>query len=94
MACIEIRTLMEVENHHDSLPRLDILKAFTVSFVDDKRSLHIGDGPMPGNPFSIGVHETYRFHFNAQFYFLHWLLPNSLASSAIVVRFKEQPLVV
>jgi hypothetical protein len=63
-------TLMEVENDNDSLPRFDILEPFEVSCVDDKRSLHIGDGPMPGNIFGIGVHETYGYHFDEQFHFL------------------------
>ena len=83
MTCIEIGTLMEVENNNNSLPRLYILQPLEISRVDDNRALHIGDGPMPGNPFGIGVHETYRFHFNAQLAFPHFLLPISSASSAI-----------
>ena len=71
---------MEVENHHDSLPRFDILEPFEVPRVDDKRALHIGDGPMPGNFFSIGVDETYRFHFNEQFHFLLFrILPRRIS---------------
>ena len=69
---------MEMENHHDSLPRFDILQPFEVSPVNDKRTLHIGDCPMPGNLFSIGVHQTYRFHINAQFHFLPLLLTHFL----------------
>ena len=74
---------MEVENHHDSLPRFDVLQPFEVSPINDNGALHIRDGPMPGNLFSIGVHRTYRFHFNAQFHFLPLLLPASSASSAM-----------
>ena len=61
---------MEVENHHDSLPSFDILQPFKVSPVNDKRALYIGDGPMPGNLFSMGVHETYRYHLDKQFHSL------------------------
>ena len=56
---------MEVENHNDSLTSFDILEPFEVSFVDDQGSLHIGNGPMPGNRFITGLHETNRFHFDA-----------------------------
>ena len=56
---------MEVENHNDSLTSFDILEPFEVSFVEDQRSLHIGNGPMPGNRFGICVDQTNRFHFDA-----------------------------
>ena len=56
---------MEVEDHNDSLTSFDILEPFDVCFVDDHRSLHIGNRPMPGKLFSISVHNTYRFHFYA-----------------------------
>ena len=72
---------MEVENHNNSLPGLDIFKAFGVSFVDYQRSLHSGDCPMPRNPFSIGVHETDRYHSDEQFRFLlSCLLPRRIST--------------
>ena len=83
IARIEIGALMEMENHHDSLSRLDIPQPFEVFCVDDKRALNIGDGPMPGNPFNIGAHETNRIHYNAQLHFLHFSLAIFSASSAI-----------
>ena len=61
---------MKVENHHDSLSRFYILQPFEVSPINDKGALHTGDGPMPWKPFSIGVHETDRYHFDEQFRFL------------------------
>src|ERR671932_557265 len=49
---------MEGEDHHNALAGPDVSNSFRKSLVDDQRSLHVGDAPVPWELCGVRTYEA------------------------------------